>query len=331
MGLHVPVAEFLLVEHLYKKIEGDILFIGRQTTFQDEDSLARLMAKYNLSLPTGFTYEYDTETRGASERRYITDRCFMRAIGVTKKVNFLDVTDYEGADIVHDLGYPVPSSLEGRYDFIFNGGCFDNMFNPGVAITNLSKMLRPGGRVVCFESADSWNSPYLMYSPGWFWDYYVTNAFADSKIYIGSFHDGDELAVGPWDWYYINMQGAKCTWQETNGPAPAARENNHLVIISIAEKGEKSTADRQPIQLQYRVNEALAQECKRNAEAMRSSLRPVVLASEGQKFDHYATYLGKLGKGFQLRSFTGQKFPLVRRSLRAMKVISRILLNQSVV
>lgn len=330
MGLLTPVAEVLLAEHSYKKITGNVLFVGRQTTFQDEESLARLLAKYGLPLPPDFKYEHDTETRGGEGQRFLTDRCFMRSLGV-EKVNFLDVTDYEGADVVHDLGYPVPESLVGRYDFIYNGGCLDNMFNPGVALTNFSKMLKPGGRVVCFESASSRNSPYLMYSPGWFWDYYVMNAFKDCKVYIGSFYDGEEFTLGPWDWFYANMLGANCTWQEKNGPAPMARENNHLVLVSIAEKGEHSTADRQPIQLQYRVDKALLAECQKNAEAMAACPRPVILGRKGQTFDDYLTPMGKIGASIHPRSPAQALTAFIRRNLRALKVISRISLKQAVV
>ena len=330
MGLLVPLAEILLTEHRYSLIKGDVLFVGRQTTFLDEKSLNLLLRKHGLRLPAGFTYEFDSETRGASGQRFISDRCFMRSIGIDK-VNFLDVTDYEGADIVHDLGYPIPDSLANRYDFIYNGGCLDNMFNPGVALTNFSKMLRPGGRVVCVESASSWNSPYLMYSPGWFWDYYVTNGFADCKIYIGSFYDGDDLFYGPWDLYYANMLGEKCTWQEANGPAPVARDNNQLVIVSIAEKGVKSTSERQPIQLQYRVNDALIKECKKKAEAMRSCPRPVILGREDQKYDRYLTSLGKIGIGIHSRPLTQRVEKAVWRNLRALKIVARIFSNRAVV
>jgi hypothetical protein len=331
MGLTVPVAEAILAEHRYKEIKGDVLFIGRQTSYLDETSLERLLRKYGLSLPKNFEYEFDTETRGAAGQRLITDRCFMRSLGV-ERINFLDVTDYEQADIVHDLGYPVPDSLLDRYDFIYNGGCLDNMFNPGVAITNLSKMLRSGGRVICFESASSINSPYLMYSPGWFWDYYVVNSFADCKIYVGSFYSGDDLCFGPWDWYYVNLVGEHNTWQETNGPPPVARELNHNVIVSVAEKGAASTSDRQPIQLQYRVDDTLIKEHKDNIAAMRACPRPIGLGSGPTgSVEQYVTSLGKIGVGIHSRSFFQRLKKLVHRELRAIKLIIRIVLKRAVV
>lgn len=329
MGMTIPVAEAIVAEHCYKKIRGEVLFIGRQTVMLDEIELNVLLKKYGLSLPVGFAYEFDSETRGAKGQHFITDRCFMKSLGV-EKVSFLDVTDYEGADIVHDLGYTVPDTLSDRYDFIYNGGCFDNMFSPGVAIVNLSKMLRSGGRVICLESASSWNSAYLMYSPGWFWDYYVTNGFTDCKIYLGSFYEGYDFGFGPWKLYYVNLRGKRNTWQETNGPSPAPRANNHFMIISIAEKGVGSTSERQPIQLQYRVDEALANDCKEKEDAIRSCPRPVMFAHKGQIFDQYLTLLGKIGDGVHSQTFMNRIKYTVRRYLRALKIVVIICLDRSV-
>lgn len=157
----------------------------------------------------------------------------------------LDQSDYEGADIVWDLGYPVPEGLHSRFDFIFNGGCLDNMFNPAQAMMNFTQMLKPGGRLVCMESASSFNSPYLMYSPGWFCDYYEVNQYESWEAYICSYHNSKELFFGPWKWFRYDQK------KDKNGPSPATR-GNHILVVSIAQKGNLTTHDVQPIQYQYR-------------------------------------------------------------------------------
>ena len=285
MGLLTPLLELLLWENSFKKIEGDVLFIGRQTVFLDEHSLERLLRKHGLTNQTKDPIEYDSETVGAQGSRYITDRYLMKALGVPN-VKFMDVTDYEGADIIHDLGYPIDERYHNSFDFIYNGGCLDNMFNPGVALMSLSKMLRPGGRVVCMESASSWNGPYLMYSPGWFHDYYVANGFADCQVYIASYHDNTELMHGPWELSIVNID------RDQNGRSPEAIHNNHLLVISIAEKGADSTSEVQPIQYQYRKDPAVAAKFDQNAAIIRQSRRNKVLHKDG---DGYLTLLGTLG------------------------------------
>lgn len=163
--------------------------------------------------------------------------------GIKHKV--LDQSDYEGAEIIWDLGYPVPETLQDRFDFIYNGGCLDNMFNPAQALMNFTQMLKPRGRLVCMESASSFNSPYLMYSPAWFWDYFDVNHFVEWKVYICSYRNAKELMYGPWKWFEYDRD------KDKNGPAPETR-NNHVLVVSCARKGAHTTHDVQPIQYQYR-------------------------------------------------------------------------------
>lgn len=168
---------------------------------------------------------------------------FGKELNVPHKV--LDQSDYEGADFVWDLGYQVPYEMFNRFDFIFNGGCLDNMFNPAQAMMNFTLMLKPGGRLVCMESASSFNSAYLMYSPGWFCDYFEQNKYEDWKAYICSYRNTRELFYGPWKWFEYDQQ------KNRNGPSPATR-GNHVLVVSIARKGRLTTHDIQPIQYQYR-------------------------------------------------------------------------------
>jgi len=269
MGLLAPVTEFILSEHSHKKIEGNVLFIGRQTTFLDQHSLGLLLKRYQITSQIPGEVEIDTSTMGGRQGRFITDKYFMKALGV-QNLRFMDVSDYEGADIVSDLGYPVDSALHEQFDFIYNGGCLDNMFNPVGAMENFSKMLKPGGRVICMESASSYNSPYLIYSPGWFFDYYVTNGFSDCKVYVCSYKSQEELFFGPWDLFYYDWEHNK------NGPSPQTMRNNHLLIMTIAEKGPNSTSARQPIQYQYRNDPKLNSEFENNLAAFSHSKRRII-------------------------------------------------------
>lgn len=285
MGLLAPLAEFILNEHKYKSIQGNVLFIGRQTVFLNEQTLGTMLSNFGLTNRAPGPIEYDSETLGARGQRLITDRYFMKSIGVDR-VQFLDVTDYEHADVIHDLGYPIGKDLEGKFDFIYNGGCLDNMFNPGVALMNLSKLLRPGGRLICMESASSWNSPYLMYPPGWFYDYFVANGYADCKTYIAAYRTNEELLFGPWNWFSINMQ------ENRNGPAPEADRGVHLLVLTVAEKASDSTSDKQPIQHQYRFNAKWIEEYDANELKIAASKRPFV--GKAPKRYQYLTPAGVL-------------------------------------
>jgi len=269
MGLLNPVCEFLIIEHKRRPLGPKALFISRQTVPLSLAALRRLLARHSLSDQNTGPVEYDEETWGASGRQYVTDRYFMRALGI-HDYNALDVTDYEGADIVWDLGQPIPEKYHGTFDFIYNGGCFDNMFNPGVAMMNLSKMLKPGGRMVCMESASSYHPPYLMFSPGWFNDFYVFNSYNSCAVYLASYPGHDELMHGPWRMRYVNVPASP------NGGPPRPAEGEHLLLVTVAEKGAASSDTIQPIQHEYRTTPELKETFATNQARLRSNAPPLI-------------------------------------------------------
>ena len=97
---------------------------------------------------------------------------FMRKLGFGE-MEALDFSDYEGATILQDLNDPVPQALEGQFDFIFDGGTIEHVFNVPVALTSVFRMLGTGGRFVSANGMNGWPlhglyqfNPDLVYS---FW------------------------------------------------------------------------------------------------------------------------------------------------------------------
>ena len=270
-----------------------VLFVGRQTVPLSLKGLERLLHRNGLINQAPNDVEYDNETRSAAEQRFVTDRYFLRALGIPK-FHALDVTDYEGADIIHDLGTPIPEEYACKYDFIFNGSCFDNMFNPGMAMMNLSKLLKPHGRMMSIETATSLNSPYVMFSPGWFYDFYVTNDYKRCEIFLGSVTGHDQLFYGPWEVDYVNVRGHR------NGPVPVPPPGISHILLAIAEKGEDSTDNRQPIQAQYRTTREISDRFDAAERRIipadgKCLLGPVEVGPDAP----YLTFLGELGGGLR--------------------------------
>ena len=50
----------------------------------------------------------------------VYDRSIFRALG-NDKVKALDASNYEGAEVVHDLNKPIPDHLHGTADFVVDG------------------------------------------------------------------------------------------------------------------------------------------------------------------------------------------------------------------
>lgn len=197
-------------EHAFRPIDGDLLLIGRQSIELSKQTDNEFFASFS---PARF--------------------------------HALDVSDYEGADIIHDLNEPLPAGLHGTADFIFDGSCLDNIFDVAIAMRSLSKLLRPGGRIVMMEHGTAIQGALTVFSPEWFFNFFAVNDYADCQIFLGTFPRNDKMR-GPWDlhiWKPFDKHG---------NAVSASPDCGDFVNLVIAEKGESSTDDRVPIQAQYR-------------------------------------------------------------------------------
>ncbi len=71
-------------------------------------------------------------------------------------IETMDFASYEGPSIEHDLNEPVPSKLHNKFDFIFDGGTIEHVFNVPQALENINLMLRKGGKFVSANGMNGW-------------------------------------------------------------------------------------------------------------------------------------------------------------------------------
>lgn len=273
MGIPAPMAEFLLLEHLYKPISGRVLVLGKQTIHLTPNEFDTLLNRYGLEQKINHI-EIDNMTIFAKQnidKEFVSDITFFKSIGINN-FNVMDVSDYEGADIVHDLCKAPPQKLLGNFDFILNGSVLDNVFNPALALCNLTLMLKPQGRIMHLEMASNFAFPYTIFSPVWLYDYYVYNRFKDCKCYIGFFKEIDGLTKGPWDTYYLEPPVGN-----SKGYLPSTIPS-HAVSMVIAEKDIRSTYSKYPIQNIYRNKDQLKEFINLECD-MRKCKRPIIKSS----------------------------------------------------
>ena len=67
----------------------------------------------------------------------------------------MDYSDYQGADIIHDLNYPVEKGHEESFDVVVDGGTMEHIFNLPVAIFNCMRMVKTGGSLFIFSMANN--------------------------------------------------------------------------------------------------------------------------------------------------------------------------------
>lgn len=268
MAIYPQTAALILRENKHRPIAGDVLFIGHQTVVLNEKSARGLLRHEDIQLRPGWVAELDRSTVAAGDRGYLTDRSFV-SMFADCSVKALDVSPYEGAEIVHDLNEPLPDEHCGIADFIFNGSCLDDLFDPATAIKSMSKMLRPGGRIMHLEMGSQTGGQYLCYSPEWFFDFYALNGYLDCQVLQCVFPFDQQQPWHIFRWLpFIERNG------EMEPATMRADRYGHFVNIVIAEKGSHSTDVRAPIRASYRNHHGSSSDVyRRSDEAYRVSTR----------------------------------------------------------
>jgi len=172
MGLERPALRFIIREHQRQPIVGPLLQLGRQAVAPDEDEMSALLREEGI------------EPAKRSSAAPTRDASFFNKLGVDE-VHALDFSSYEGADIIHDLNKPVPRELEGRFNFILDGGTSEHVFDVRQVMRNIARLLKPGGRVLHMQPMNNYvNHGFYQFSPTFYFDYYSANAFGDLRGYL---------------------------------------------------------------------------------------------------------------------------------------------------
>jgi len=106
-----------------------VLTLGRQTFWLTAADFRRL----GLPVPRDLTLG-----------SYL-DSFFAEVIGA-REVTALDHSDYEGAQLRHDLNDPLPREYWGQFDAVIDGGTLEHVFNVPVALSSCMRALKVGGR-----------------------------------------------------------------------------------------------------------------------------------------------------------------------------------------
>jgi hypothetical protein len=293
MAITRHLAELLLIEHRFQPIVGTVLLLGRQEVFLTPDEAVALVRKHGIE-PKGRAEISDFGH--ARKRGYISDRSFF-SLFTDAGVQACDVTDREHADLLFDLSGPLPPTVLGAFDFIYNGSVLDNVFDVAACMKNIARMMKPTGRVLGYEGMTHRRTSfaYTRISPEWFFDYFAVNGFADVQCYVGAFKNDH---ADPWKLYEWSPYLDEHFAGDLDGGLDC-------VTIFVAEKAPDSTVDRSPLQNYYRPDHTPYRQA---AVRQQSSLRR----------EHYRRALPWRPSSFAERFFR-EKLP---RGFRPMALLS---------
>jgi len=244
--------EGLVREAKYRPFSGTAYTLGRPTMALSPSLTNQRFRDLGLKPFGGPAREdqVDTVTAYSGELSFgpIRDVEFFRMLGFDRTMA-IDVSDFEGADIIVDLNRELPAELAGTCDLLVDGSTLDNLFDPITALRSATRLLKLNGRI-CLSIQGNYSTryngiPYLIFTPIWLYDYFVANRFVDCQIYVSIWTTSGQSA------YVINHEHATRKWG--NGIIKPVLSEFPMQICVFAERDENSSCDRIPNQHVYRT------------------------------------------------------------------------------
>jgi len=248
MGLPVPWLRLIIREHKQEPFNGRVLTLGRLAV------LTTYNKTQNIFKEEGVDYhplddDMDTSTNiprfkrnNDKYSRFTSDIVFFKLLGVDS-IETMDVSNYEHADIIHDLNTKVPKKLEERYDAIFDFGTTEHIFNTKQVLDNYNLMLKPNGRILHgLPTSNRIGHGFYMFSPELFYDYYLANKFVDAHAYLVENNRGDPSFV-KWklfDYKYETYKNILSSYKSVNGIGTffSAKKTAQSTIGVIPQQGQ---------------------------------------------------------------------------------------------
>lgn len=245
MGLSRPALRFLARTARDQPLLGNWLTLGRQCVYATFADLLRICREEGVRL-TDLPPESSRLTNIPSWQRTAyqqntSDVAVLRALGAAEAWA-LDLADFEGAELIHDLNLPVPQPWHERFDGILDSGTLEHIFDLPAALANLARMLRVGGRAIHISPCNNWaNHGFYQFSPTLLADYYQANRFAALRVFVAE-ESGIDYQSSYWDLFEIDPPRQPLLMTS----------RRRLMLVVIAQKTADSTADQRPVQSYYR-------------------------------------------------------------------------------
>jgi SAM-dependent methyltransferase len=90
-----------------------------------------------------------------------------------REIVAIDVSDFEGAQILHDMNQPIPDNLRSSFDLVVDGGTLEHIFDTPTALRNVAQMTRPNGRFISLTMANNFcGHGFYQFSPELFYRFF---------------------------------------------------------------------------------------------------------------------------------------------------------------
>jgi hypothetical protein len=116
-----------------------------------------------------------------------------------KRLDALDASNFEGAQLLHDLNEPLPESLRGGYDAVVDAGTLEHVFNVPTAFRNAMDAVKVGGHFFAALPANNMcGHGFYQFSAEFFYRVFCAeNGFEVVKLLVAPIYAGGRWLDGP--------------------------------------------------------------------------------------------------------------------------------------
>ena len=133
MGIDKSALNAILLSCKYIKNKTNLLTLGRQQIHTIKETNIDIGNKLNIDLSSIIYGNYCEN--------------FFQSIGF-ENVDSIDNSNYENAKYVYNLNYPILEEFKNKYDYIYDGGTTEHIFNIPKVLENIIDMLSIDGLFV---------------------------------------------------------------------------------------------------------------------------------------------------------------------------------------
>lgn len=159
MGINTSFARLLARAREQGTRFGRVATIGRQSLTVPIDELKELSRKLRLEEPDWPRFAVDG---GADD--------FFRHFLGAESVTAIDFSDYQKADIVHDLNQPIPQAMTKQFDTLIDGGTIEHIFDVKQVLENFMNLINDDGSIfINTNSNNLCGHGFYQFSPEFFY------------------------------------------------------------------------------------------------------------------------------------------------------------------
>lgn len=174
----------MLAEAKRRPFAGDVLILGAPDIYFDTAHFERMARLARVELDGGIPWAPAPKPDFAA-KGYLDGRVVFRKLGFSR-ISVLDISAFEGADVIFDLNQPSPPQvLREAFDVVVDHGTLEHVFHFPNAMNNVFQMLRPGGRAITGAPSNGFlDHGFYMFQPTLFVDFYGANGWRVDSIQV---------------------------------------------------------------------------------------------------------------------------------------------------